>query len=149
MTINVKASNKGQILGFATAIYLMLIFHILQPLVALSQSDSVMQYTEEGTDWWTYNNNSFVPIFTDNVDNWEWSSDSLRDSTYDVCGDDSACLYDIYVTGDIAVGASGRATAVATSETNAILGKQLQVCRNNVHNRKLLSETIRRFCKKD
>ena len=82
-----------------------------------------MFYTEVGTDWWTYNNNSFVPVFTDDVDNWVWSSDSFRDSAYDTCGDDTACLYDVYVTGDLAIGESSKATAEESAAANAALGR--------------------------
>lgn len=82
-----------------------------------------MYYTEANTDWWTYNNNTFTPVFTDDVDNWSWSSDAFKDSAYDTCGDDIACLYDVFVTGDLAVGESSKATAQESTETNAALSK--------------------------
>ena len=81
-----------------------------------------MFYTEAGSDWLTYNNNTFVPVFTDNVANWVWSSDSFRDSAYDTCGEDTACLYDVYVTGDLAIGESSKATAEESAAANAALG---------------------------
>lgn len=88
-----------------------------------------MFYSEAGTDWWTFNNNSFVPVFIDDVDNWVWSSDSFRQEAYDVCGDDTSCLYDVYVTGDIEIGASSKATAEESERTNAALGKKVKLPR--------------------
>ena len=67
--------------------------------VAVSESDSIMYYTD-GADLWTYNNNSFVPVFTDDIENWVWSSESFKQTAYDTCGNDTACLVDVYVTGD-------------------------------------------------
>lgn len=92
-------------------------------VVAVSESDSIMYYTESNTDWSTYNSNSFTPVFTDDVDNWQWSSVDFRTSAYDTCGDDTACLYDVYVTGDLAIGESSKATAVASADANAALSK--------------------------
>lgn len=90
--------------------------------VAVSESDSIMYYTD-GADWWTYNNNSFVPVFTDDIENWVWSSESFKQTAYDTCGNDTACLVDVYVTGDVAVGESSKATAESSLETNAALSE--------------------------
>ena len=90
---------------------------------AISESDSIMYYTESNTDWYTYNNNSFVPVFTDDVDNWVWSSESFKQTAYDTCGDDIACLYDVFVTGDLAVGESSKATAQESADVNAALSE--------------------------
>jgi len=90
-------------------------------LVAVSEEDSIMYYTEDGTDWSTYNNNSFVPVFTDNIDNWVWPSEEVKTEAYNTCGDDNVCLYDVFVTGDIEVGKSSKKTVETGVAENAAL----------------------------
>jgi len=80
-----------------------------------------MYYTEDGTDWSTYNNNSFVPVFTDNIDNWVWPSEEFKTEAFEACGDDDVCLYDVFITGDIEVGKSSKLTAEDSAKTNAEL----------------------------
>jgi len=87
-------------------------------LVAVSEEDSIMYYTEDGTDWSTYNNNSFVPVFTDNIDNWVWPSEEVKTEAYNTCGNDTFCIYDIYVTEDLEVGKSSKVVAETSAKTN-------------------------------
>ncbi|XP_067939805.1 mucin-like protein [Watersipora subatra] len=77
---------------------------------AVSEEDSIMYYTDN-TNWYTFNNNSFVPVFVDDVDNWVWSSEEFKTAAYDLCETDTACLYDVYITGDLSVGESSKQTA--------------------------------------
>ena len=60
---------------------------------------------------------------TDDVDNCVWSSESFKQTAYDTCGDDIACLYDVVVTGDLAVGESSKATAQESADVNAALSE--------------------------
>jgi len=53
-------------------------------LVAVSKEDSILYYTEDGTDWSTYNNNSFVPVFTDNIGNWVWPSEEVKTEAHNI-----------------------------------------------------------------
>ncbi|KAF6022442.1 hypothetical protein EB796_019247 [Bugula neritina] len=85
---------------------------------AVSEEDSIMYYTEDGTDWSTYNNNSFVPVFTDNIDNWVWPSEEVKTEAYNTCGNDTFCIYDIYVTEDLEVGKSSKVVAETSAKTN-------------------------------
>lgn len=82
-------------------------------------------YYDPGTEWITYNNASFIPVFTDDVDSWVWPSTALRDTAYSLCGDDMSCLFDVYVTGDISVGAASKATAEDDAATSSALSKSL------------------------
>lgn len=79
-----------------------------------------MYYTDN-TDWFTYNNNSFTPVFSDDVENWIWSSTGFKTQAYDLCGDDAECLYDVFVTGDLAIGESSKQTAADSAATTAAL----------------------------
>jgi len=90
-------------------------------LVAVSEEDSIMYYTENGTSWSTYNNNSFVPVFTDDIDSWVWPSEEAKTEAYETCGDDHNCLYDIYITGNIEVGKSTKKTAENSVSDNEAL----------------------------
>lgn len=87
----------------------------------MSAADSIMYYTN-GTDWDTFDGSSFTPVFSDDSDSWNWETEALRGNATEICGDDSACLYDIYITGDISVGESSKATAEESVETNNALG---------------------------
>lgn len=93
----------------------------------MSEEDSIMFYTTPGTEWSTYNTNTnnFVPVFTDDVSNWNWNSDALKDDAYDLCGADTSCLYDVYITGDLEIGAGSKATAEESERTNSQLGEML------------------------
>ena len=84
---------------------------------------TIMYYTEPNTDWWTFNNNSFVPVFTDDVDNWEWGNGTLKEDAFALCGNDTACLIDVYITGDIAVGESTKATSEQSAKADAELSE--------------------------
>jgi hypothetical protein len=95
--------------------------------VAVSEEDSIMYY-EAGEDWRTYNNNSFVPLFTDDVDNWNWTSSEFRNKSYALCGEDTACLIDVYITGDLAIGESSKATAEESAKISAALGMYKSDC---------------------
>lgn len=79
-----------------------------------------MYYTD-GTSYSTYNDVDFTPVFTDDSDSWIWKSEELKTQALLTCGDDSSCLYDVFVTGDLAVGASSKATAVASAEAKSAL----------------------------
>ncbi|XP_067927983.1 serine-rich adhesin for platelets-like [Watersipora subatra] len=87
---------------------------------AVSEEDSIMYYTDN-TDWYTFNNNSFVPVFIDDIDNWVWSTEEFRAAAYDLCETDTSCLYDVYITGDLSVGESSKQTAVDSESTSAKL----------------------------
>lgn len=102
-----------------TAEIICLLFFLL---VSVSQSDSIMYYTD-GTNWATYNDNNFIPVFTDDVESWVWKSDELKTQALQTCGEDMGCLYDVFVTGELAIGASSKATAVASAETTSALRK--------------------------
>ena len=91
--------------------------------VAVSEEDSIMYYTEPGTSWATFNNNTFVPLFADEHSQWNWTSDSFRDLAYETCGNDTACLIDVFITGNPAIGASTKATAEKSVTTNAELSR--------------------------
>jgi len=91
--------------------------------VAVSEEDSIMYYTEAGTDWSTYNNNSFVPVFTDDIDNWAWTSEELKTEALETCGNDTACLYDVFITGDINLGKVTKQTVDDSVAVNAALSK--------------------------
>jgi len=91
--------------------------------VAVSEEDSIMYYTEAGTDWSTYNNNSFVPVFTDDIDSWVWPSTDLENQAFEACGNNTACLYDIYITGDVDAGTSAKQIEEDSEEANRILSK--------------------------
>lgn len=97
--------------------------HQLFITVAVAEADSIMYYTEADTDWWTYNNNTFVPVFADDVDNWAWSSDEFKQTAYSTCGDNTECLYDVFITGDLEIGATSKATGEENEQQNAIIGK--------------------------
>ena len=68
-------------------------------------------YYADNTDWYTYNNNSFVPVFVDDIDNWVWSSEQFKTDSYELCGSDTACLYDTFITGDLSIGANSKKVA--------------------------------------
>jgi len=87
----------------------------------VAEDDSIMYYTEDGTDWSTYNNNSFIPVFTDNIGNWVWPSEEVKAEAYNTCGDDHVCLYDVFVTGDVEVGKSSKKTAEDSIAANEAL----------------------------
>ena len=98
--------------------------------VAVSEEDSIMYYTEPGTSWATFNNNTFVPLFADEHSQWNWTSDSFRDLAYETCGNDTACLIDVFITGNPAIGASTKATAEKSVTTNAELSRCLHFFMN-------------------
>ena len=89
--------------------------------VAVSESDSIMYYTEAGTDWWTYNNNTFVPIFADGLSNSSSISESFNQSAHDTCGGNSECLYDVFATGSLEVGATSKQTGEENEQQSAII----------------------------
>lgn len=90
-----------------------------------------MFYTTPGTEWSTYNNKSFVPVFTDDVSNWNWTSIVLKNEAYALCGTDTSCLYDVYITGDLEIGAGSKATAEESERTNSQLGEMLAIYQYN------------------
>ena len=81
-----------------------------------------MYYTDD-TNWYTYNNNTFVPVFIDDIDNWVWTSEDFKNRTYEACGDDTSCIYDTYVTGDLSIGESSKKTAEDSAAASAELSK--------------------------
>ncbi|XP_067928014.1 mucin-like protein [Watersipora subatra] len=93
---------------------------------SISEGDSIMYYTDN-TNWYTFNNNSFVPVFTDDIDNWVWSSEELRTSAYAACNNDTACLYDVYITGSLDIGLSTKSTAEESIAQNDALGNYAPV----------------------
>ena len=96
-------------------------------LVAVSEEDSLMYYTDN-TDWYTYNNNSFVPVFVDDIDNWVWSSEQLKTDAYSVCSNDTSCLYDVFITGKLEIGESTKSTAEESIAQNKALSTQHILC---------------------
>ena len=108
--------------------------------VAVAEADSIMYYTESNTDWNTYNNNTFVPVFTDDVDNWAWSSDSFKQTAESTCGDNIECLYDVFITGDLEIGATSKATGEENEQQNAIIGRcQVDEIKGIIYRRDLLT----------
>ncbi|XP_067928026.1 uncharacterized protein [Watersipora subatra] len=97
---------------------------------AVSEGDSIMYYTDN-TDWSTYNDNSFVPVFVDDIDNWVWSTEEFKTAAYDLCETDTSCLYDVYITGDLSVGESSKQTAEDSQATNAVLSNFPPTIRGN------------------
>ena len=92
--------------------------------VAVSEEDSLMYYTDN-TDWYTYNNNSFVPVFVDDIDNWVWSSEQFKTDSYELCGSDTACLYDTFITGDLSIGANSKKVAEESEAISKALSKTI------------------------
>ena len=89
-----------------------------------------MYYTDN-TDWDTYNNNSFVPVFIDNIANWVWPSAEFEQAAKDLCGDDTACLYDSFVFKDLSVGESGKKIAEDGAKASSSLSKLLSIDRKD------------------
>ncbi|XP_067939788.1 mucin-like protein [Watersipora subatra] len=87
---------------------------------SVSEEDSIMYYTDN-TNWYTFNNNSFVPVFMDDIDNWDWSTEEFKAAAYDLCGTDTSCLYDVYIMGDLSVGESSKQTAEESEAANTQL----------------------------
>lgn len=90
--------------------------------VAVSEEESIMYY-RDGSNHSTYNDNDFIPVFTDDVNNWDWETEDLRTSAYEECGNDVSCLYDVFVTGDLSIGLSTKSTATQNAEANSALSK--------------------------
>ncbi|XP_067939795.1 mucin-like protein [Watersipora subatra] len=97
---------------------------------AVSEEDSIMYYTDN-TNWYTFNNNSFVPVFLDDIDNWVWSTEEFRTAAYDLCETDTSCLYDVYITGDLSIGESSKQTGEESEAANAQLNNFAPIINGN------------------
>lgn len=73
-----------------------------------------------GENTTTFANASFLPIFLDDI---RFASDELRQQAEEICQGDANCLFDIASTGDTAVGASTKQTAVQLESESQELRK--------------------------
>ena len=76
----------------------------------------------------TFANASFVPIFLDETI--PFANDALRQAAEEICQGDANCLFDIASTGDTAVGASTKQTAVQLESES----KELRKCTGGINN---------------
>nr|XP_033815553.1 mucin-4 isoform X2 [Geotrypetes seraphini] len=66
-------------------------------------NNSIFQYNSTtGESWYTYNNNSFVPKFYDEL--LRTTDSAMLRKANDSCGGNEECVFDILSTGDFAVG---------------------------------------------
>lgn len=82
-----------------------------------------MYYTDN-TDWYTFNNNSFVPVFTDNIESWKWSSEEFKTKAFESCDSNPTCLYDAYVTGNLAIAENSKKVNDDSIRINSELSKK-------------------------
>lgn len=76
----------------------------------------------------TFANASFVPIFLDEPI--PFANDALRQAAEEICQGDANCLFDIASTGDTAVGASTKQTAVQLESES----QELRKCTREIKN---------------
>jgi len=88
---------------------------------------------EAGENWFTFNNNTFTPVFSDAFDSWVWPSEELKNAAISLCGGDMSCLFDIYVTGDIAVGEASKSTVEADAALTSTLSESIYYLFHTMH----------------
>ena len=83
-----------------------------------------------GEDVNTFKNESFVPIFLDNI---TFASNALEQQAKDICQGDVNCLFDIASTGDTAVGESTKQISVQLETESEELRKLKHLKKTRKH----------------
>ncbi|KAM9316126.1 uncharacterized protein PAF06_007094 [Gastrophryne carolinensis] len=83
-------------------------------------SNTIFTYNEtEGESWYTYNNNSFVPLFYDEL--LQTSDPDLIKKANQTCSGNDECIFDILSTGNLAVGEATLGSVIAAQEQSSTM----------------------------
>ena len=82
----------------------------------IKSSESIMYY--DASNYSTYQNSSFVPIFRTS-----FSSTAAEQEALNTCGANSACLFDLAATGNKKLAVSTLASSTVSNETNNLFRK--------------------------